>query len=832
MVLSLILSAALFFSFNKSVFRDVNWLIYDLAESLRSPSVAENTILVEIDDLSIKKLGRWPWSRDKHAELIRVLTEAGAQTIVFDVLFADLDQANLDADTDLKSQIEKSARVILPMHIERLGIYGQLIEVPPAEPFYLAAAGVGHVHVEQDRNGIVRSVFLKEGLGTPYWPHLSLAALQFSNPTQFDDYSNLSLETEPNPMLIVRDYPRYIPSNAQASARFSYFDVLTNNIDTELLKGKTVFVGATATGIGDRVVTPIGQINGVEFNLWIYHSIKHERTITAFLDSFNVLACLIVFFGLIGLGRLNPRAFLFVTLLLSCSLVIGSLVFQLFFYVWFPVSNYLAVLFLFYPYWSWLRLDKAVSFMRKELRRLKSDVSDELGSAALVALNSERSLGFLKKIGCVETWQYTEPGVDQSGSDGSMQNQVYRYRDSNIRIRFTSQFSNYLNQDQLRKNATTAMISDVLDGAKPQTQPDEIELVTQLIAQISDYQKRYQRIQSLHEQSLDKLQDAILIADVFGGIHYINRACLNIAEISKRDDLLEALNAVAQPEDQTWEVIVGRLFAGENFLSGSAFRDDGKKEYLYQLRLAKIFYDVADTLIVSFTDVSELRRVQREKEEALNFLSHDLRSPLVTVMSLLQNRSTGNTAKLFDDIGTLVERNLRYADDYLHLSKAKSVGVRELSLVDMHGVLDQALAQALVVAKSKNIEIECRRCNDDAWTKGDASLLERALLNIISNAVKYSPEQSKVVLTLEVKSAEVIVSVADSGPGMAKGEIDTIFSRFSTGLVSKKSQQMSAGLGLYFVDTVVKSHSGRIKVESMPNQGAVFSLFFPLSELD
>jgi CHASE2 domain-containing sensor protein/signal transduction histidine kinase len=836
LLLAVIFSSLLFFSYHKQLFADVNWLLYDFSESLRTSKIDDSVVLIEIDDLSIKELGRWPWPREKHAELIHKLDQAGADAIVFDVLFADLDEQNPTSDRALKQAIETSANVILPMHIERLGNYGQLIEVPPAEPFYLAAAGVGHVHIDQDASGITRGVFLREGLGTAFWPHLSLVATRFvsndvlpyGNTNTNDDF----IETSNNPLVISRDDQRYIPGNIEPFARFSFVKVLRDEIDFRFIKGKTVFIGATATGIGDTVVTPVGQVFGVEFNTWVHHAVKNKSSIQVLDFSNNIWILPCSFLALLLLGKLSPRWFLLSSLFLCLACVVGSIVALLFFRLWIPSANFIALLFLFYPYWSWLRLEKAVNFMRHELGRLQSEplsYSHESGRSDLAS-----ALVFLQSVGCVNDWERRAPAAkDSSLATFDRQGKHYVFYGDEYRIVLSESFSAYLGKEQARRENTIKLMVDTFVSKPIASSTNEAELVTQLIAKISEYQAGYQRARKLHEQSLDKLQDAILIADTFGGLQYLNRAFDAVAGVKVKDKdkdkatLLSALYAFSMPDEDNWEAIVGRLYNGEVFQAGTSRSNDGKCEYLFQIRVARIFHDVADTIIVSFTDVSALRAAQREKEEALNFLSHDLRSPLVSVLSMLRSKRAAQAQdETLANIEILIDKNLKYADDYLHLSKAKSISRTSFSLVDMHGVFDQAYAQAIILAKQKNISIICERCDEDAWAEGDASLLERCYLNLISNAIKFSPPASTITLSIALSQSEVQLSVNDEGPGIADEDKANIFGRFKT-RSSGANKPFSAGLGLYFVYTVAESHSGAVAVESRLGHGATFSISLP-----
>jgi signal transduction histidine kinase len=186
-----------------------------------------------------------------------------------------------------------------------------------------------------------------------------------------------------------------------------------------------------------------------------------------------------------------------------------------------------------------------------------------------------------------------------------------------------------------------------------------------------------------------------------------------------------------------------------------------------------------------------------------------------------------------NDIELLVSKNLNYAESFLHLSRAQSLQPSQLRLCDLHAVLDAAQMQGMALARSKQIQLRCERTDEDAWVMGEQDMLERALLNLISNAVKYSMPLTEIELSLQRKGKQMLLQVSDQGKGIASEDLPTLFDRFTR---SKKHQQeKGAGLGLHFVATVARRHQGRVTVESQPGKGSRFILALPAcdeSELD
>ncbi|MEI2783894.1 MAG: CHASE2 domain-containing protein, partial [Candidatus Competibacter sp.] len=157
-------------------------LVYDWNLAAWSREAPDNIAIIAIDEQSLRELGRWPWSRRLHARLIRKLGAAGPKGIALSIVFGEPDTGDPAADEELAAALADNGRVVLPALGEQDRVGGQLIETLPIPALAKAAAGIGHVDVELDPDGIARSVYLRAGLGSPYWPTLALALLEAANP--------------------------------------------------------------------------------------------------------------------------------------------------------------------------------------------------------------------------------------------------------------------------------------------------------------------------------------------------------------------------------------------------------------------------------------------------------------------------------------------------------------------------------------------------------------------------------------------------------------------------------------------------------------------------
>ncbi|MEW8584749.1 MAG: CHASE2 domain-containing protein, partial [Candidatus Thiodiazotropha sp.] len=193
---------------------------------------------------------------------------------------------NPDSDNQLIQAIAASERVFMPVILEEHRQGGILVESMPLPALSNVAAGLGHVHMDLDADGIARGVFLYEGLGQAYWPHLMLALLNWLEPGEAGVRPAPNSRQTHNVHTINRHTHRLIPFYGPAGHyhRYSYSQVLEGDFLPNLFRDKIVLVGVTATGIGDALPTPVSghgvPMSGVEINANILQSLMRDESIT------------------------------------------------------------------------------------------------------------------------------------------------------------------------------------------------------------------------------------------------------------------------------------------------------------------------------------------------------------------------------------------------------------------------------------------------------------------------------------------------------------------------------------------------------------------------
>lgn len=230
-----------------------------------------------------------------------------------------------------------------------------------------------------------------------------------------------------------------------------------------------------------------------------------------------------------------------------------------------------------------------------------------------------------------------------------------------------------------------------------------------------------------------------------------------------------------------------------------------------------------------------LRQAIGLREEALRFLSHDMRSPQNTILALtqLQRHSTQpmNQTQLLDRIDRSACRTLELVDGFVRLARAESMELN-LNEIDLAGLIQSVCDEQWPVAHRRNISVAVAGVERPAFTMADEDLLRRALGNLITNAIQYSPGNSQIWCRLHGRGSERVIEIQDQGRGLSSEQLARLFQPFRRFDVEVSDNPTGVGLGLALVHAVVLRHGGRIEVDSQPGQGSTFRISLPVLASD
>lgn len=754
--------------------------IYDQLMRADHRAAPDNIAIVAIDDASIARLGRWPWTRGTHAQLLNVLSSGRPKAVGLDIILTenqtDRDGAGNDTaagDRALAAAVARNGHTVLPVVMVQSGT--RLQALLPAPALAAAAAQLAHIHLNFDDDSIVRSVYLQESLDGQRWNNLSPAMLETGGDAP--DLGRIRTAPDNSPSALqaglVRDVLMRIPY-AGAPGHFpavSYADVLQGIVPPQFFRDKYVLVGATAIGLGDAFPTPLstryGLMSGVEMHANILASLLQGRAIvqssTTVTILFTALPALLV---LMACLYLSLRQALLCTVAALAAVAVGC--YAAFVNdIWIPPCAALLLLLLVYPLWSWRRLEAALRYLNEEYIRLSAvaPFTSPADSAAAVQRSGRK-------------WDFLERRIE------AMQLATRRLSDLH---QFVS--------DNLNSMPDANLVIDG-NGILMLHNRKAHDLFAPLVAQ----------------------RPAVAARMPARGMHI--------------DDLMACFawpNSIKKPD-------FPGLHAQAGSIEARISRDP--LDRIFVIRSAPSQKANGDALgwIVTLADVTAMRAAEKFRDDSLNFISHDMRAPQSSILALLELQRNDRQALQQDELFGRIEKSVRstlsLADDFVHLARAKSTAYR-FEECDFAFILADAADEMWGLANGKGITvtIDAEDTDQGYWVSADRALMTRALCNLLSNAIKFGPAGSRVecrvyalAATTPAAAATLCCEIRDQGQGIGVADSSLLFTPFyRTG----STQQPGAGLGLAFVGTVMQQHGGTVSLVNAGTPGACFLLCLP-----
>ena len=827
-------------------------LIYDAQSSVIQHDASDEIVIIAIDETSLHSIGRWPWPRNIHADLINKLSEHHTKAILIDVIFSE-SSLNTQEDRLLAEAIKNNGKVVLPVLLEQTRVRGHLLETLPLPIFTQAAASMGHVHIELDPDGIARGTYLFEGLGEARWPHIGLALLQMLDEIKvksINDDQQIKNTTN-SQWAWVREQHFLIPyiGSPGSFQTTSYLNVLNEQILPGALKDKIVLVGVTAAGLGDSLPTPVSGLArampGIEINANIIQAIKSNTLISTLSSALHyLLAGCLVMLPVLLFPYLSPRMSLVLIISEASLLIVSSLLLLHWFYIWIPISAILIALSLAYPLWAWRRLEFTVQYLNTELETLSIEANEIERYAAQDDKQSFISLKNLIPIKGISIFtQHNE--------------NIFRQGDSCESCTFTAQTKNWIaiskfiyarniNIDDKNyiacihwdnENKPTVKQENIiktyirqhvrLDNKQTRT---TVELIESRIRDIQATTDKLSYLRHFITDSLEQMADGVIVIDSLGIVTLANHQA--ILHMGKETPLLHQpiqniLNTLILNSGDSWESIINDLLNNKHY-ENLQIRTNKNKDLIINISpLYKANKSIMG-FIINLSDITDIKDAQRKRNEILSFLSHDLRSPLVSILAMIEQiKISGNDSDFESAIEKNINHTISLAENFVHLSRIESDEEIKFNQVNMCDIIANAVDTVWAQANIKQIKIN-QNISIDGWISGNGSILERIIINLLTNAIKYSNEKSNITIILEKQNDTMVCCIKDNGPGIPEEELAYLFDRFSRAHTNPGDPK-GIGLGLAFVHAAVEKHHGTIKVESSLGKGTEICISIPTS---
>ena len=228
-------------------------------------------------------------------------------------------------------------------------------------------------------------------------------------------------------------------------------------------------------------------------------------------------------------------------------------------------------------------------------------------------------------------------------------------------------------------------------------------------------------------------------------------------------------------------------------------------------------------------DVTEQKKSDKLRDDFIATLTHDLRTPLLAAIQTLTFFLNGALGELDEKQKLLLATMQKSNEDLLGLVNALlevyKYDADKLELTktnfNMYNLVEQVYNELQPLAQTKEIEFKIECTNKDLTVNADRSEIRRVICNLCGNAINYTQNGGRVIITLKNEGNDLIFSVSDNGSGIPQEDIPNMFQRFSQGTSKKRST--GTGLGLYLSRQIIESHGGKIWLESTLNKGSEFS---------
>ena len=265
----------------------------------------------------------------------------------------------------------------------------------------------------------------------------------------------------------------------------------------------------------------------------------------------------------------------------------------------------------------------------------------------------------------------------------------------------------------------------------------------------------------------------------------------------------------------------------------------GAERRVFDLRVAPLRREVGEEphgAIGVFFDITQLERLERVRQEFLSNVSHDLRTPLTSIIAFvetLEETITDDPESSRRFLG-IIRRNAAQMqdliEDILELSsiEAGTVEIRKEQL-RLSQLVEDVMTPLATKAAARNVTL-LNEVAPEAFVFADARRLEQMLTNLVDNAIKFNREGGSVTIK-HARELRDRISVADTGDGISNEHIERIFERFYRIDRARTSETGGTGLGLAIVKHLARIQSGEIRVESTPGKGSTFTIELPVSEL-
>lgn len=330
---------------------------------------------------------------------------------------------------------------------------------------------------------------------------------------------------------------------------------------------------------------------------------------------------------------------------------------------------------------------------------------------------------------------------------------------------------------------------------------------------------------------IENMGSSLLLIDSKGYIILLNRTFKEVFRL-KNEDLLNQLYYEVIPHREISDLIEEIVMTEHKIKRQLHLPIEIERRYfeVYGVPILGMNEEWKGILLV-FHDITEIKKLEQVRKDFVANVSHELKTPVTSIKGFTETLLDGakeDKVALDQFLKIILEESDRLQTlilDLLELSKIEQQGYT-LSIRNMN--INQVVNEVLPIldrkAKEKNIQLVVKGTEKEIHMEGDFHRLKQILINLVSNAISYTPNHGVITISIMERVNSVVISISDTGIGIAQREIPRIFERFYRVDKARSRNSGGTGLGLAIVKHLVEAHKGSIKVESKIGKGTTFTI--------
>lgn len=352
------------------------------------------------------------------------------------------------------------------------------------------------------------------------------------------------------------------------------------------------------------------------------------------------------------------------------------------------------------------------------------------------------------------------------------------------------------------------------------------EIADQLNAQVTDFQEERGKLEAV----LQYMADAVLIVNAGGKVTLINPAAENLFGLSADEAIGKSLIEVVRQYQfvELWQA------AQEAKKQQISTLETSPERLFVQGIATPLGENLPGSILLVFQDLTRIRKLETVRRDFVSNVSHELRTPLASLKALAETLESDAiddpmaARRFLQQMEVEIDNMIQMVQEFLDLSRIESGRAAfDRHPVDPRDLVAHAVERMKLQVERSGLTIEIADPGRVPEVNANAERIEAVLINLLHNAIKFTPPGGKITVAVEQKGENAVFSVRDTGVGIDPENLSRIFERFYKADQSRSGG--GTGLGLSIARHTIEAHGGKIWAESTPTEGSVFSFSLPLA---